>query len=1110
MYPFWDLVIAPVIESMGAKRIVEIGALRGDTTTRMLDRLGPDTELHVIDPVPEFDPSDHEARFPGRYVFHRDISLNVLPHLSHVDVALVDGDHNWYTVYHELKMLADVARSEGHPLPVVIMHDVLWPYGRRDLYYTPENIPEQYRHAYAQRGMRPGRSELVPEDGGGVSPTLNNTLVEGGPRNGVMTALEDFMAESDENLRLVVLPIYFGLAIIVSKERLDGAPGLGRVLDHLEGAEGRGALLELSEQLRLESVISQHNFFYGFLAKFDRGAERYLDILEGALLNEHYLENEVRLWYLLNCVELGREPDLTRLQDPVRDLRSENQKLARSRHVGAYESDGEQTVFFPYTGIGRTRLDHIRRCLDVVRTKPIQGDLVECGTLRGGGAIMMRGYLEAYEMRTRSVWVADRFQSAAVDGFVEPGSRQREEAGLSDRGSSSRGWPAEALGDLNVVRDGFARFNLLDEHVRFLHGAYDETLPDAPIEKVALLRMATVTYEDTFNVLDLLYDKLAEGGFIIVENYANTDCRQAVDEFRTRRAIGSSIEQVDWTAAFWRKDRADGVVEPAQREERGKRPPLAPPLPTGHKELSVVLCVYNMRREAERTLWSLSRAYQTGIEDLDYEVIVVENGSSESQRLGEEFVTSFGPEFIYVDMDDAAKPSPVSALNRGIEVACGENIALMIDGAHVLTPGVLRLGMIGLKAYGLAVVATQQWYVGPGQQNESMLHGYDQEYEDRLFESIRWPTDGYRLFDIGHFIGERDWFDGMWESNCLLVPRKILEQIGGLDESFTMPGGEYANLDLYERVASAPDVSLVSLLGEGSFHQLHGGTTTNESEVDARKDQLDAYRQHYFDLRGRFLRGPGKPVHYIGSFSDPARRTRARRLTAPEFFRTAQALMLDQRPARPVPIPDELKVEFTDAFWRSGARQEVTWLARGVPKCPTDLLAYQELIVRVKPDWVIETGTGGGGRALFLSTICDLVGHGHVVSIDDSTAAPLDKLPKHPRLTYLKGDAISVETITRIRELVGDPPNALVIFGLSGCDRLLRMWDDYSSLVPVGSYVVFEETITNGNPVWSGMGPGPREATKEILKVSNDFIPDATMEKFGLTFNPGGYLKRIS
>jgi Methyltransferase domain len=130
VFPFWDLIISPVIDAAGAKRIVEIGALKGDTTVRMLDGLGPDTELHVIDPVPEFDPSQHEARFPGRYVFHRDISHNVLPQLPAMDVALIDGDHNWYTVYHELKLLAEVARTAGRALPVFIMHDVLWPYGR--------------------------------------------------------------------------------------------------------------------------------------------------------------------------------------------------------------------------------------------------------------------------------------------------------------------------------------------------------------------------------------------------------------------------------------------------------------------------------------------------------------------------------------------------------------------------------------------------------------------------------------------------------------------------------------------------------------------------------------------------------------------------------------------------------------------------------------------------------------------------------------------------------------------------------------------------------------------------------------------------------------------
>jgi len=106
MYPFWDPVVWPLLQAAEARRIVEIGALRGETTALMLERLGADAELHVIDPVPEFDPAQHEERFPGRYIFHRDISHNVLPGLPPMDVALVDGDHNWFTVYHELRLLS--------------------------------------------------------------------------------------------------------------------------------------------------------------------------------------------------------------------------------------------------------------------------------------------------------------------------------------------------------------------------------------------------------------------------------------------------------------------------------------------------------------------------------------------------------------------------------------------------------------------------------------------------------------------------------------------------------------------------------------------------------------------------------------------------------------------------------------------------------------------------------------------------------------------------------------------------------------------------------------------------------------------------------------------
>src|SRR5262249_53979657 len=159
---------------------------------------------------PEFDPAEHERRFAGRYRFHRDISLNVIDGLPAMDVALVDGDHNWYTVYHELRALRDVARREGTSLPMLVLHDVGWPYARRDLYYAPDRIPAEHRQPYARRGIVRGAEELV--DTGGANAENCNAVHEGGPRNGVMTALDDFVTEHDRSVRVVVLPVYHGLA----------------------------------------------------------------------------------------------------------------------------------------------------------------------------------------------------------------------------------------------------------------------------------------------------------------------------------------------------------------------------------------------------------------------------------------------------------------------------------------------------------------------------------------------------------------------------------------------------------------------------------------------------------------------------------------------------------------------------------------------------------------------------------------------------------------------------------------------------------------------------------------------------------------------------------
>jgi cephalosporin hydroxylase len=1086
MYPLWSTVVEPALVAAGATRVVEIGSQRGKTTTQLFHLLGPESELHVIDPVPMFDPTEHARRFPGRYVFHRDISHNVLPELPPCDAALIDGDHNWFTVYHELRMLSETARKAGVPMPLCILHDVCWPYGQRDLYHAPEQIPEEFRQPYERRGILPGRSELAEE--GGLNQQLPNAIHEGGPRNGVATALDDFVAEHDRPLRRVLLPLFHGLALIAEQDRLDARPELAALLDRLEGAEVRYELLELCESIRVREQAQQHGLRFSAESQAERSARRYLELLKGALLDEHYIENELRIEHLLECVKSGTAASPDALRDPARSMSRRMRQVQQARQTGRRSSDDPDADGWrdglAYTTIGRARLDHLEGCLDVIRKEEVEGDLVECGAGRGGAAMFMRGFVEAYELSDPRIWVADRFGG-----------------GSTPNGDGAPAFPI----DLNAVREGFARFGLFDDRVRFLQGPPDRTLADAPIPKVALLRVGSQDPADIRAALEALYDRITLGGFVVVDADAKPSRRAVIDDFRSERGVVEPLERVGWEGQAWRKTADAGKAgSPAGgKHERSLAPPTPRPT-TATKDLSVVVVFRNMRREATRTLHSLSRAYQQGVEDLDYEVIAVENGSEHDERLGDELVSSFGPEFRYIDVGDEATPSPAWAANRGMAVSNGRAIALMIDGAHLLTPGVLRNGMLGLSAYAPAVVTTKQWYVGPGQQPEAVAHGYDREVEDRLFERIDWPLDGYRLFEIGHFIGERDWFDGDWESNCVFMPRRLLDQVGGMDEAFSKPGGGFVNLDLFERMAASPDVTVVAILGEGSFHQVHGGTTTNAADPAERSELIGSYEQQYEELRGHRFRVPSEPMHYVGMLRDSARRTRARRMGAPEHFKAAQ-VDADGRPTKPQPVPDEQKTEFIDAFWRSGEWHRTTWLGRSTHRAPTDLLAYQDLIFCLRPDWIIETRTGTGGRAMFLASICDLIGSGRVLSIDDY---PVPDLPEHPRITYLRSPPAGDRTAAEVRGTVGQQPRAMVILGGADHRQVLSAFERYAPLVPVGSYVVVEDTILGGHPVWTGFGPGPADAVRAIARA-REFAPDPSFERYAVTFNPGGFLKRI-
>jgi cephalosporin hydroxylase/GT2 family glycosyltransferase len=1083
MFPLWDDVVAPLIDAVQPRRIVEIGALRGETTVRMLRGLGQDCELHVIDPVPQFDPAEHERMFPGRYHFHLGTSLEVLPDLPPADVVLVDGDHNWYTVFHELKLLAETARGAEVPLPLLVLHDVGWPYGRRDLYYAPDRIPSGFRQPHRRAGMRPGRSALVGN--GGMNRDMWNAEHEGGPRNGVMTALDDFVAEHPSALRVVVVPIFYGLAIVAEPRVVDAHPDLAALLDHLEYPEGRSEIIALAERIRVDEAIFGQAWIRMLEDEVRRGADRYLAMLKAAVLDERSLDHELRLHYLLTLG--GAAPDLAALRDPIRTMPVRYRRLQRARLAGRPLEYGLGSLAL--TTMGRAQLDQLEDAAKRVLAAGVPGDFVEVSVGGGGGAILLRGALEAYEIADRCVWLADPFvATSSVDDTGGPGELP----------PAVRRWAS----DLNRVRDAFASFGLLDDRVRFLHGPPGETLADAPVDRLALLRIGDgLPASDVADVLEHLRGRLSPGAEVIVSGIADPEIEAAVRRARAGLRMAAPVIRVDWNSMTWRHDQAEEASSSAEQRAPAHQPTVQGPA------LSVVVVFHNMRREAARTLQSLARSYQREVEDLEYEVLVIDNGSDPDQRLSADFVASFGSEFRLFDADIDPRPSPTGALNAGIAAARGENVALMIDGAHVLTPGVLHFGMRALTTYAPAVVAAQQWYVGPGQQGDAGQAGYDQRVEDRLFTAIEWPVDGYRLFEIGHFIGERDWFDGIVESNCLFVPRKLLEQVGGFDERFAMPGGGYANLDLLERLALSPGITVASILGEGTFHQFHGGTTTNVTDEIERRERVVSYREHFEALRGRALIGLDRPVHYVGAMATKAaRRTRSRREVRLRFDAAGQSV---SGSATPVPLPDELKLAAIEAVWDHHAWEGATWLGHAVNRFPADLHVYQELLAAAHPAVVVVAGDdpGLGGRALFLASVCEQLGHGRVVAVGDDDLAGR---PSHPRLDHIIGAPEAPAVAEEVTALAPTQPSALVFLGLSEVSRVIAAFERYAPMVPVGSHVIVENTVVKGRAVDSATGRGAYEAAEAILSRHGDFVSDPAGERYTLTFNRGGYLKRIA
>ncbi|PFE20219.1 cephalosporin hydroxylase [Bacillus cereus] len=205
---------------------------------------------------------------------------------------------------------------------------------------------------------------------------------------------------------------------------------------------------------------------------------------------------------------------------------------------------------------------------------------------------------------------------------------------------------------------------------------------------------------------------------------------------------------------------------------------------------------------------------------------------------------------------------------------------------------------------------------------------------------------------------------------------------------------------------------------------------------------------------------------------------------------------------------DTISNEFLKLYYDSNVwLHDTHWLGVPILKLPSDLFLYQEIIYELKPDLIIECGTCYGGSALYLASILDLIGKGHVVTID---IFPQPNRPSHDRITYVTASSVSVQAVQTILNMRKPADVILVILDSDHSkEHVAKELLLYQSIVTTGSYIIVEDTSINGNPVYPDWGPGPMEAVEEFLATNKNFIIDESKHKFFISFNPKGFLKKI-
>ncbi len=260
----------------------------------------------------------------------------------------------------------------------------------------------------------------------------------------------------------------------------------------------------------------------------------YLDLLKRSLLNLIYPEADA-------SIAMGVNPTEFIWKKVAKLFGRQVLKPAEPQS----RQEGRDWPLFAHTMIGMERLSNLQACVENVIRDQVPGDLIETGVWRGGACILMRGILKAYGVTNRSVWVADSFE-----GLPRP----RNQVDKLDMAGKLHHFEELAV-PIEQVQSNFARYGLLDGQVKFLKGWFSATLPNAPIEQVAVARLDGDMHESTMDALAALYPKISVGGYVIIDDYSFIPaCREAVDTYRAEHRITEPIVPIDWTGVYWRRE----------------------------------------------------------------------------------------------------------------------------------------------------------------------------------------------------------------------------------------------------------------------------------------------------------------------------------------------------------------------------------------------------------------------------------------------------------------------------------------------------------------------------------------------------------------------------